>query len=227
MAGEISPIPGPGEAADALRMLASDADRAKYADFLGNAFAEGRLTAEEYDERLTATMTARTYGDLLPVVTDLPMAGIAMPAPPGASPVPAPTNLPGAGGWYTQAPVSDTAQTAVAIFGGSSRKGQWVVPSSTNAFALFGGVELDLTAAQFSAQNCEIMAVAVMGGVEITVPDGLNVEIDGIGIFGGFDQKAEGPGVPGAPTLRVRGVAFFGGVEVKRKKRKLPALPAN
>ena len=41
-----------------------------------------------------------------------------------------------------------------------------------------------------------------------------------MGIFGGFDQKAEGPGQPGAPVLRIKGAALFGGVEVKRKPRK-------
>jgi hypothetical protein len=59
-----------------------------------------------------------------------------------------------------------------------------------------------------------------MGGVEITVPEGLTVQVDGIGIFGGFDQKAEGPGEPGAPVLRIKGAALFGGVEIKRKPRK-------
>ena len=87
----------------------------------------------------------------------------------------------------------------VAIFGGASRKGEWVVPAQLTAFAMFGGVELDLSSVTFAQAEAEIIAVAVMGGVEITVPEGLTVHVDGIGIFGGFDQKAEGPGEPGAP----------------------------
>ena len=63
-----------------------------------------------------------------------------------------------------------------------------------------------------------------MGGIEITVPEGLAVHVDGMGIFGGFDQKAEGPGQPGAPVLRIKGAALFGGVEVKRKPRKNKSL---
>lgn len=226
MTGEVSPYSGGVPGPEALRMLASDADRAKYADFLGDAFAEGRLTREEYDERLAATMSARTYGDLIPVLVDLPPSGLAVPMPPAPTPATFQAGVqPAPGGWYAQGGDPQTHGTAVAIFGGSSRKGQWVVPANLNALALFGGVELDLTGSLFSSGNCEINAVAIMGGVEITVPDGLHVEIDGIGIFGGFDQKAEGPGVPGAPTLRIRGVAFFGGVEVKRKSRKVPKPP--
>jgi hypothetical protein len=85
---------------------------------------------------------------------------------------------------------------------------------------MFGGVELDLTRSTFAQAESEIIAVAVMGGVEITVPEGLTVHVDGVGIFGGFDQKAEGPGQPGAPVLRIKGAALFGGVEVKRKPRR-------
>ena len=81
MAGEVSPMPGGVPGPDALRMLASDSDRAKYADFLGDAFAEGRLTRDEYDERLAAALAARTYGDLLPVLIDLPGTGLALPLP--------------------------------------------------------------------------------------------------------------------------------------------------
>ena len=56
------------------------------------------------------------------------------------------------------------------------------------------------------------------------MPDGLAVHVDGMGIFGGFDQKAEGPGQPGAPVLRIKGAALFGGVEVKRKPRRNKSL---
>jgi hypothetical protein len=88
------------------------------------------------------------------------------------------------------------------------------------AFAMFGGVELDLRSATFAGGEAEIVAVAVMGGIDITVPEGLTVQVDGMGIFGGFDQRAEGPGGPGSPVLRIKGAALFGGVDVKRKPRR-------
>ena len=61
-----------------------------------------------------------------------------------------------------------------------------------------------------------------MGGVSITVPEDMDVDVSGIGFMGGFDHKASGPGGPGAPRLRVVGFAMMGGVEVKRR----PADPA-
>lgn len=48
----------------AARVLVSDADRNRFADVIGDAFAEGRLTRDEYEDRLTVTMGARTVADL-------------------------------------------------------------------------------------------------------------------------------------------------------------------
>lgn len=218
----------------AARVLVSDADRGRFADVIGDAYAEGRLTREEYEERLSVTMAARTVADLVPVLEGLPPAvtaavladltGVTM-----RGPVPQPSP---ASGWSATPGSLTSSSAVVAIFGGATRKGEWVVPPQLTAFAMFGGVELDLTASSFAEPETEIVAGAIFGGVEITVPDGLTVQVDGIGIFGGFDQKAEGPGEPGAPVLRVRGGALFGGVEVKRKPRRRglgqsdrPALP--
>jgi hypothetical protein len=53
-------------------LKASDADREQIAERLRHATAEGRLLAEELEERLEATFAARTYGELDAVVTDLP-----------------------------------------------------------------------------------------------------------------------------------------------------------
>ena len=210
----------------AARLLVSDADRGRFADVIGDAFAEGRLTRDEYEERLSATMAARTVADLVPVLEGLPPAMAAAALAPlvgGPSTLPAPQAqravAPGTQWWPVEGS-STSSSAVVAIFGGATRKGEWVVPAQLTAFAMFGGVELDLTRVTFAQAESEIIAVAVMGGVEITVPEGLTVQVDGIGIFGGFDQKAEGPGEPGAPVLRIKGAALFGGVEIKRKPRK-------
>ena len=53
-------------------MRASDADREAVADALRDAHAEGRLTLEEFEERLDATLAAKTIGELAVVTKDLP-----------------------------------------------------------------------------------------------------------------------------------------------------------
>ena len=53
-------------------LRASDADREQVAERLRNATAEGRLLAEELEQRLGAVFAARTYGELDEIVADLP-----------------------------------------------------------------------------------------------------------------------------------------------------------
>jgi hypothetical protein len=55
------------------QMRAADADRDRVAGILGEAYGEGRLSKDEYDTRLGAALSARTYADLDQVVTDLPV----------------------------------------------------------------------------------------------------------------------------------------------------------
>lgn len=73
------------------RMRASDADRERAAALLREHHAEGRLTAEEFSERLDRAFTAKTRGDLDELLEDLPAidlyrlpASSIRPAPPGA-----------------------------------------------------------------------------------------------------------------------------------------------
>jgi Domain of unknown function (DUF1707) len=66
------------------RMRISDADREHVAARLRDHFAEGRLSSEELDERITATLGAKTAGDLRHVLADLPESGLT--PPPAAQP---------------------------------------------------------------------------------------------------------------------------------------------
>ena len=53
---------------------ASDADRDRVLEFLNVSYSEGRLSRDEYDDRLDSALSARTYADLDQIVTDLPAA---------------------------------------------------------------------------------------------------------------------------------------------------------
>nr|WP_221332966.1 DUF1707 domain-containing protein [Nocardia transvalensis] len=53
-------------------MRASDADREKYVGRLRVAMDEGRLSLHEFDERVQQVYSARTYGELVPLLSDLP-----------------------------------------------------------------------------------------------------------------------------------------------------------
>jgi uncharacterized protein DUF1707 len=73
---------------------ASDGDRERTVGILREAYALGRLTLAEFDERTTAAFTGRTWGDLRALTQDLPAGVGAVPAatgarPPAAGPAPA------------------------------------------------------------------------------------------------------------------------------------------
>ena len=187
-------------------MRVSDSDRERAADLLREAAGHGRITMDELDERLEVAYAAKTYGDLAAVTRDLPQPAQA-PGTAQRAPVGRIGGTPG-------------AKFSLAILSGARRSGRWVVPPSYVAVAVMGGVELDLREAQFSQPEVTIHAYTVMGGIEITVPEDVDVDVSGVAFMGGFDHNASGPGVPGAPRLRVLGFALMGGVEVRRKPLK-------
>jgi hypothetical protein len=67
------------------RIRVSDADREHVTGRLREHFAEGRLTPDELDERVSAALNAKTFGDLRPLMADLPEP---VPAPPRPAPPP-------------------------------------------------------------------------------------------------------------------------------------------
>ena len=199
------------EPADQRYLRVSDADREQAAEVLRKAAGDGRLTLDELDERLATAYAARTYADLESVTSDLPGPGVSARAAPATGGFPADR-------------IGGTPGTAfaIAIMSGAQRAGHWVVPSRFTCFALMGGVELDLRSAQFSEREITIQAFTIMGGVSIIVPDDVDVDVSGIGFMGGFDHRASGPGLPGAPRVKVIGFALMGGVDVRRKPAKRP-----
>lgn len=169
---------------------------------------------EEFEDRLEATYKARTYGELAPVTRDLPGAGTV--APPSVSLVKKPT---GDGSWPDRIVGGEgSSRWGVAVMSGFERKGRWTVPKRFDCVAFWGGVELDLRDANFADHEVTINCVAVMGGVDVVVPPGVEVLVRGVGIMGGFDYGEDGvPGDPDAPRVIVTGFAFWGGVGVTRK----------
>jgi Domain of unknown function (DUF1707) len=78
------------------RIRISDADRERATARLREHFAEGRLNSEELDERITAALSAKTYGDLRRIMADLPEAA---PVPPMDGSAPQWAGRPGAAVW--------------------------------------------------------------------------------------------------------------------------------
>ncbi len=189
-------------------LRASDEDRAKVAAVLSTAFAEGRLTHEEHEERLDAAMRARTFDQLVPLTEDLvPLDR------------PLPVTAPRSGPPVDRSSTSETPDRFMAMFGGFERKGAWRVRRQSQMLTMFGGGELDLTEATLEADTVEVSGLTMFGGVEIIVPEGVAVRNETVAIFGGSEVKVPTPPA-GAPTLVVKGLVMFGGIEIRTPKKK-------
>ncbi|MET9373349.1 DUF1707 domain-containing protein [Streptomyces sp. NPDC002992] len=203
---EPAPAPSaPAAPGDSLR--ASDADRDRIADILRDALAEGRIDAEEHSERIDAVYRAKTVGELEPIVRDLPAGAGARREPEQA---------------YAYGPedTSGPADNLVAVFSSSTRKGRWRVGRRTNAFALFGNIEIDLTEALFAQRLTTVNATSIFGNVEVRVPENISLRGNGSGIFGNFEVVTLEAADPQAPVVVINGYSIFGNVEAKPKRGK-------
>ena len=198
----------------ALSMRASDADREKVAATLRDAYADGRLSLAEHEERLSEVYRATTYAELVPILADLPVppGTITVPQEPGSAVSPAA----GSGLVVRGDTTSGANSNMLAVFGGFERKGAWTLPADMKATCVFGGGALDMTTAVFTSRTTTITAVCVFGGLEIKVPEGIEVQAEGLtAIFGGHSlPKTNAPA--GSPVLIIKGAAVFGGIDVKR-----------
>ncbi|MFD1824153.1 MULTISPECIES: DUF1707 SHOCT-like domain-containing protein [Mumia] len=194
----------------ARRMRVSDAEREHVAEILRAAAGDGRIDADELDERLGAAYTARTVADLVPLTADLPDA------PPFAQALPVRPAQP-AQHVNAVVPAGPARERGVAIMSGFERRGDWLVPQHLTVTAVMGGALIDTRRARFSAPEVVITVNAIMGGAEVVVAPTTRVVMDGIGIMGGFGGPTDDSEVgPNSPTVRVRGVAIWGGVSVRR-----------
>jgi Domain of unknown function (DUF1707) len=189
-------------------LRASDADREQVATVLNTAYAEGRLTRDEHDERLNQLMAARTFDDLIPITRDLVVVGSG-----AVRPAPGPSSFA-----IDTTAASEEPNRLVAIFSGVSRSGKWRVRRKNQALAVFGGIDLDLRDAIFEGSRIEMSGICCFGSLDIKVPPGVEVRNEMVGIFGDTAIKYLGDPIPGAPTLVIKGLTLFGGVTVRGPK---------
>jgi hypothetical protein len=182
-------------------VLASDAERDAVVSKLNVAVGEGRLTMNEFSERLDQATTARTRGDLAPLLRDLPESQVPLDAT-------APATTRHAGTHWHISPI-----------GGIRQRGYWRVPERTVAISVIGGVDVDLGDAELAAREVEITKISIIGGVTARVPPGTRVEVSSFAILGGRDVALEAPRSRDAPVLRIRSFGILGGVRVRESRQ--------
>ena len=180
-------------------LRASHADRDQVVELLRVAAGDGRLSADELDDRLERALTARTYAELAALTADLP-------ATPGAVVVP-----PGAGA------VSATAKDLVRINvkgSSASRDGGWVVPKELDIKVRGGGVTLDFTEAVITQPLLRITAEVTGGGLRLITKPGIVVDADDISLNGGGLELPDphDPSVPVLLRIEIAGSVRCGGI---------------
>jgi hypothetical protein len=109
---------------------------------------------------------------------------------------------------------SDAVVDAFVVMGGSKKASSSPDFKGGNAFALMGGVEIDLRQAAIETGPAVLDILAMMGGIEIRVPETWTVEIQANAILGGCEDKTRRP-PDDKKRLVITGFAIMGGVEVK------------
>jgi hypothetical protein len=195
-----------------LELRASDAERERALDLLREAMTTGRLTVDELDDRMHLVLTAKTRVELERLVDDVlvpfddrhPVGGGSVAAVPGVA---RPLVRPG----------EDGTRRILSILGGSRRTGRWRLAASCSVFNVLGGSELDLSEVELTTDRVELKVVNVLGGAEVTLPIGMNVEVSEVAILGGNEVEiGAGQPDPGGPVVHLRLISILGGTEVRR-----------
>lgn len=110
-----------------------------------------------------------------------------------------------------------TMDAQTAVFSGSERVYNDEVFSGSNMVAIFGGAELDLRKAKFT-KDTVIKAFALFGGVEIKVPEDVNIKSKSGFIFGGISDDRKGES-KGKYTIYLDAAGGFGGITISDKPK--------
>ncbi len=76
---------------------------------------------------------------------------------------------------------------------------------------------------EIPGSQARITCFACLGGLSVTVPEGIEVDVSGFSLIGGRDVALEGERRrPGTPLIHIRAYTFLGGIAVRTPERKLP-----
>ncbi|WP_344488867.1 DUF1707 domain-containing protein [Nonomuraea monospora] len=176
-----------------MQMRVSDEDRERTTQQLQQAFSEGRLNRSELEERLGAALSAKTYGDLLELITDLPAVQ----------------------------PQADGVVELGSKNGNVKRSGDWAVPRRLRVASKYGSVELDFTEAVIPHQVVDVELDLTYGSAKIILPEGAVANVDGFQAdWGHPSTKVPSRPRPGVLCVVITGRAKYGGLTVRYPRKR-------
>jgi hypothetical protein len=169
----------------------SDADRERTVERLRDHAAEGRLTLEEFTDRMSNAYLARTADELEQLTSDLPPVPVASRRSP--------------------------TRFLFSILSSTERDGRIRVRRRVACVTALGNIDLDLRQATLEGDVVTIFVLGIFGTADVYVPAGVEVDLHGFSIGG--HKRANGPDpppTPGTPLVRVFAVSLFAGIDVWR-----------
>jgi hypothetical protein len=177
-------------------LRASDANREQALVALREHLVAGRLTLEEFCERVDAALRARDTGELAHLQDDLPEALV-----------------------KSSNSRRRPARFTAALLSHVVRRGQLRLRRWTFAASAFGDLDLDLRDATMDKAQAGVTVLAAFGNVDVYVPEGVNVDVGGLSVFGHRRDWGRDAGQPDAPVVHIRVLGFAGTVDVWRVPR--------
>ena len=172
----------------------SSAEREDAVTQLREHLLAGRLTLEDFSERVELAYGAQIGSELARASESLPATG----------------NLPA-----VRSRRKPTRVTA-AFFGHVARRGKLRLRRRTFAGGAFSDVDLDLRDAQLDTSEASVNVLIAFGNVDVYVPEGINVSVGGLALFGHRRDWGRELDRPDAPVVHVRALSLFGTVDVWR-----------
>jgi uncharacterized protein DUF1707 len=177
---------------DELDVRVSDAERDQAVAQLREHCLAGRLTLDEYAERLDEAYRARTSSDLVETMRELPQAA------------------------ELDRPRRRAKFLTAVLFGSTIRRGRWRVPRRSVALVTFGDADIDLRQARTESAVVTLTAIVLFGNIDFYVPEGFEVDVGGLAVFGHRRDWGRDEPRPGTPLIRVRIFSLFGTSDVWR-----------
>jgi Domain of unknown function (DUF1707)/Cell wall-active antibiotics response 4TMS YvqF len=177
---------------DELTDRVSDAEREQMVLSLREHLLAGRLTLDEFSERVDMSYRARTGAELVMARERLPDTVVA----PGSR--------------------RKATRMTTALFGDVERRGRLRLRGRSFAISVFADLDLDLREAEVDEPEATVTVLVGFGNVDVYVPEGVNVDVAGITLFGRRREWGRDIARPRAPTIHVRVLGWFATVDVWR-----------
>lgn len=174
---------------------------------LSRAFAAGLIELEDLEARTEIAVRSRTADELISALDGIR---------PQTEQVATERNPQE---FAVDHPRRHLSRATVAIMSGTDRKGMWAPARRHITVALMGGAFLDFRDAALGPGVTDVYCWTIWGGIEVAVPEGLDVEVSGAAIMGALERVSQESGStdPRRPQLHIHAVALMGGIVVRVK----------